>query len=120
MDAERLIAAVAGAYYGDEGRGTRDALTPVMELVERTAPGVVALSKRDSNPGFELSLAERLFPREQEPELRRLAAETLRALPDAPRPAAPAPPPAAQPASRAPRPGFLQRMLAAIQRLFGA
>jgi hypothetical protein len=113
VEADRLIAIVAAAYY--EGRGTRDALQPLMDLVERVAPGVVALSKRDTTPGFGLILAERPFPRNHEPELRKVAEETLQRLPDSPRPSSPVPPPVASP-----RPNFLRRALAAIQRLFSA
>jgi len=80
---ERLVAVVSAAYYGDGGAlkdsptvgGKRDGLKPLMDVVERAAPGVVELAARPSGAGFEIRLAERPFPKQYEVELRR-AAET--------------------------------------------
>ncbi|PYP31393.1 MAG: hypothetical protein DMD47_07015 [Gemmatimonadetes bacterium] len=79
----RLVALVSAAYYGDGGTlkdslpvgGTRDGLKPLMDVIERAAPGVVELAGRAGGAGFDIRLAERPFPKRYEAELRR-AAET--------------------------------------------
>ena len=79
----RLVALVSAAYYGDGGTlkdslpvgGTRDGLKPLMDVIERAAPGVVELAGRPGGAGFAIRLAERPFPKRYEAELRR-AAET--------------------------------------------
>src|SRR5438309_9666982 len=80
---QRLLPLVSAAHYGDGGTlkdsltvgGKRDGLKPLMDVVERAAPGVVELAARPSRAGFEIRLAERPFPKQYEVELRR-AAET--------------------------------------------
>src|SRR2546425_13213705 len=77
---ERLVAQVAAAYYdggkaGEGRRGNREELRPLIDVIERAAPGVVELAGRPGGPGFEIRLAERSFPKRYEAELRR-AAET--------------------------------------------
>ena len=79
----RLVALVSAAYYGDGGTlkdslpvgGTRDGLKPLMDVIERAAPGVVELAGKAGGAGFDIRLAERPFPKRYEAELRR-AAET--------------------------------------------
>ncbi len=75
VKAEGLVALVSAAYYGDGGRGTRDGLKPLIDVIQRAAPGVVELAARPGGAGFAIRLAERPFPKRYEAELRR-AAET--------------------------------------------
>ena len=77
---ERLVAQVAAAYYdggkaGEGGREKKEALRPLIEVIDRASPGIVELGSVESGPGFEIRLAERPFPKRYEAELRR-AAET--------------------------------------------
>ncbi len=74
---DRLIAAVATAYYGERGKGKGEWLRPLMDVIERAAPGVVELVGTEGTPGFSVRLAERAFPGEYEEELRRVVRETL-------------------------------------------
>ncbi|HEX9703774.1 MAG TPA: hypothetical protein VGA20_00820 [Gemmatimonadales bacterium] len=79
--AERLVAIVAEAYYRDgkpESRGTREALRPLLDVIERAAPGRVELSRAEGKPGFELRTAARAFPRDREGELRAAVEQLLR------------------------------------------
>lgn len=71
--AERLVIAVAAAYYGNEGRGMRDGLGPLIEIIDRASPGIVELGSVTGGPGFDVRLVERQFPRQHEPDLRRAA-----------------------------------------------
>ena len=81
----RLVALVSAAYYGDGGTlkgsltvgGTRDGLKPLMDVIERAAPGVVELAGRPGGAGFAIRLAERPFPKRYEAELRRAAENYL-------------------------------------------
>ena len=43
--ATEVVAAVAAACYGDAGRRTRDRLRPLLDVIERAAPGVVELAR---------------------------------------------------------------------------
>src|SRR2546427_6710014 len=77
---ERLVAQVAAAYYdggkaGEGGREKKEALRPLIEVIDRASPGIVELGSVESGPGFDIRLAERPFPKRYEAELRR-AAET--------------------------------------------
>ena len=74
---ERVVAAVADAYYRDRSQGARDALRPVIEIIERGAPGVVDLTRTQGGAGFDIRLAERPFPKQYEPQLRRAAEAAL-------------------------------------------
>ena len=79
--ADHVAAAIAAAYYRDgkpESRGTRAALRPLLDLVERASPGRVELSRADATPGFELRTSGRTFPKDLEPELRAAVEELLR------------------------------------------
>jgi len=111
VKAERLVIAVATAYYGREGvRGIRDGLGPLIEIIDRASPGVVELGGVAG--GFDIRLAERSFPKQYEPELRRaveayLASHRTTGLIGVP-------PALAPPAS------VLSRIVGAIRRLFGA
>jgi len=111
VKAERLVIAVATAYYGREGvRGIRDGLGPLIEIIDRASPGVVELGGVAG--GFDIRLAERSFPKQYEPELRRaveayLASHRTTGLIGVP--------PALEPPA-----GVLSRIVGAIRRLFGA
>jgi hypothetical protein len=80
VNAERLVITVTSAYYGrDGGRGTRDGLGPVIEVIDRASPGIVELGTVQGGVGFEVRLAERPFPKQWEGELRRAAEAVLHA-----------------------------------------
>lgn len=105
VKAERVVAAVAAAYYGrDAGSGMRDALRPVVEIIERAHPGVIELTGMESHPGFAVRLADRPFPKEYEGSLRNAVGAVLGTLP----------------ASRTPHPGLLSRVYSAVRRFFTA
>src|SRR6266516_5379210 len=76
VKAERVVAEVASAYYRDERREKRDGPRPIIDVIERAAPGVVELAGAASRPGFLIKAAERPFPREYETQLR-LAVELV-------------------------------------------
>jgi hypothetical protein len=105
VKAERVVAAVAEAYYGrDAGGGMRDALRPVVEIIERAHPGVIELAASADAPGFAVRGAERPFPKEYEESLRTAVANAL----------------GTHPASRISHPGFIGRLVGVIRRLFTA
>jgi hypothetical protein len=111
VQADRVAIAVAVAYYGDADGGKREALRPLIDVIDRASPGVVELASGDGRSGFEIRLAERAFPQEYEAELRGAAEAVLAAGIDvgaqytAPLPDAPGP---------------LVRFVNALRRLFGA
>lgn len=70
IPAERVVAVVTAAYYGDGRRGTRDGLKALMEIIERAHPGIIELSATPQRPGFGVRLAERPFPKRYEAEFR--------------------------------------------------
>ena len=77
VKAERLVVAVASEFYGDAGCEMRDALRPLIEVIDRASPGVVELGTLPGGAGFEVRLAERSFPKQHEAELRRAAEAVL-------------------------------------------
>jgi hypothetical protein len=101
VTAQQLVGGVAAAYYGEGGRGTRDGLKPIMDIIERAHPGIVELSSESDKPGFSVRLAERPFPKRLEGELRQAVAEVVT------RPPSPVPPP-----------GLFARILRAIRSVF--
>ena len=101
MTAEQLVSVVAGAYYGEAGRGTREGLRPLIEIIERAHPGVVELAGSGEKPGFAVRLAERPFPKRYEQELR----QAVQAI-------------ATRPPSPVSRPGLWERVVRAVRRLF--
>ena len=118
VKAERLVIAVAAAYYGRGGvPGIRDGLGPLIEIIDRASPGIVELGGvAGSGQGFDIRLAERSFPKQHEAELRRaveayLASHRTTGVIGA----SPAflPPSAAQP-------GVVARIVRAIRRLLGS
>jgi hypothetical protein len=80
VKAERLVIAVATAYYGDGGRGKRDGLGPLIEVIDRASPGIVELGTVPGGAGFEIRLAERPFPKQYEAELIKAAETVLRGM----------------------------------------
>ena len=104
-DATAVVVATAVAYYGDGGRGTRAALRPLIDVIDRASPGVVELGAVSGASGFEIRPAERPFPAQYEADLRRAVEAALAGLPPMEGPAAPR---------------LLRRVLGAIQRLLSA
>ena len=70
VKAEQVVVAVASRYYGAGGRGQGEGLRPIVEVIERAAPGVVELAGAPNQPGFLITAAARPFPREYETQLR--------------------------------------------------
>lgn len=120
IPADRLVAAVAGRFYGAAGKGEKEALRPVIELAERSAPGVVSLKKNDGGAGFDVQPLERLIPEESLAALRGAAATALAASWADPvvteRPAAQ--PQGPKPEARGP--SWFSRVVSAVRRLFSA
>jgi len=107
---ERVVIAAAVAYYRDTRGGMREALRPVIDVIDRASPGIVELGGVQGGLGFEVRLAERRFPERFDSELRR-AVEAALAVGAPPAPPAPL---------ASPAPGVVQRVLGAIRRLFTA
>ena len=129
IPASRLVPAIAAEYYRSPHRNTREALRPVMDVIERAAPGIVRLARNESGiggvggggpGGFDVQLAERPFPETFETPLREAAAGVLAgAWRDAGGEAPPAAPLSkALPAQEVV--GFWARVLARVRRLFSA
>jgi hypothetical protein len=76
VKAERLVIAVSTAYYRETGNGKREALQPLIDVIDRASPGIVELGTATGGPGFDIRLAERPFPKQYEAQLRE-AAETV-------------------------------------------
>lgn len=106
MTAQQLVGVVATAYYGEGGRGKREGLKHVVEIIERAHPGIVELASTSDQPGFAVRLSERPFPKQYETDLRAAVKATLG---DG----------LTLPLSPIPRPGFFTRVLRAIRRVFG-
>jgi len=112
MPADRLVSAIAAEYYRSPDARQRAALVPVMEVIERAAPGVARLARTEAGAGFEIQLAERPFPEAFESALKEAAASVLAAAwGTAPQVAA---------ADVATGPGFWSRLLGRVRRLFSA
>jgi hypothetical protein len=79
VPADRLVPAIAAEYYRTVDRHQREALRPVIAVIERAAPGVVKLARTDGGSGFDIGLAERPFSQEYEAELRRAVEAVLAA-----------------------------------------
>src|SRR2546426_4486 len=103
MTAEQLVSVVAGAYYREGGRGKREGLKPVIDVIERAHPGIVELSSASDKPGFSVRLAERPFPKRFENDLRQAVASVV-TLPPSP----------------VPLPGLFPRIVRAIRQDFSA
>jgi len=103
MSAEQLVGVVAAAYYGEAGRGKREGLRPLMDVIERAHPGIVELTSASDKPGFSVRLAERPFPKRFENELWQAVASVV-TLPPSP----------------VPLPGLFTRIVRAIRKVFSA
>jgi len=77
VKAERLVLAVSAEYYREARDGRREALQPLIDVIDRASPGIVELGTATGGTGFEIRLAERPFPKEHEAELRRAAEAVL-------------------------------------------
>ena len=77
VKAERIVIAVAAAYYAERGNGKRETLRPLIDVIDRASPGIVELGIVAGGAGFEIRLAERPFPREYEAQLREAADAVL-------------------------------------------
>src|SRR3989441_12699204 len=85
VKAERLVVAVAAEYYRDalnpkglpNGRGKREMLRPLIDVIDRASPGIVELGTVQGGSGFDVRLAERPFPKQYEPQLREAAEAVL-------------------------------------------
>jgi hypothetical protein len=110
--AERVVAEVADACYrrGARRESAREALRPVLDVIERAAPGVVELARTEGGAGFDIRLAERPFPKQYEAELRQAAATALAGMGGS----------GGLGTASGGEPGLLARMLRAVRRLFSA
>lgn len=105
VKAEQVVNVVAAEYYREAGQGKREALRPLIEVIERAHPGVIELTGSSQTPGFEVRLASRPFPKAYEGQLRSAVEGFLRSADRAP---------------RTPEPGIFGRIVGAIRRLFTA
>lgn len=107
-----MVAVVADACYrrGARRESAREALRPVLDVIERAAPGVVELARIEGGAGFAIRLAERPFPKQYEAELRQAAAAALAGMGGGGE------------LETAPggEPGLWGRMLRVVRRLFSA
>src|SRR5213080_1856885 len=76
LKAERLVIAVSAEYYREARDGRREALQPLIDVIDRASPVIVELGTAAGGPGFDIRLAERPFPKQYEAQLRE-AAETV-------------------------------------------
>jgi hypothetical protein len=118
LQSERLVITVAAAFYGAGDGDDRARLEPLVEVIDRAAPGIVELTSVPEARGFEIRVAERPFPKEHEPALKQ-AVQAVLARASAPGVslAAAPPPPAPPPVATA---GFLARVAGLLRRLFNA
>jgi hypothetical protein len=110
VPADRIVPAVAAAFYRGDDRREQEALRPVMDVIERAAPGIVQLARAEGGPGFDIRLAERPFPVAYEAELRRAAVGALAGVWAGAAPAE----------DRTPSLGFWGRLVGRVRRLFSA
>jgi hypothetical protein len=120
IKSERVVIAVAAAFYGARGGGERRALQPLIDVIDRASPGIVELGSVAGGVGFEIRLAERPFPRQYEAALRRAAELVLAASGGGGHAPGEVQPPASAPGRPAPARGVLARLVGAIRRLFSA
>jgi len=109
VPAERLIPALAVEYYRTGDRTARDALRPVMEIIERAAPGVGQLVRTEGGAGFDIRLTERPFPTSEANALRHAVSTALATAWGG-----------GEVTSAPAEPGLLSRLVRAVRRLFSA
>jgi len=107
VPAVRVVPAIAVEYYRSPDAKQRAALRPVMEVIERAAPGVARLARTESGAGFDIQLAERPFPETFETSLKEAAAGALALWGTAP-------------SAGATGAGFWSRLIGGVRRLFSA
>jgi hypothetical protein len=112
MTAQQLVASVTAEYYRETRNGKRETLRPIMDVIERTHPGVVELTSSAERPGFGVRLAERPFPKRYESELRAAVQQVIDTFPVS-RVPLPEPTPAH-------RPNLWSRILQAVRRVFSS
>jgi len=117
MPAAQLAGVVAAHYYGPISPAERDALRPLVAVIERAAPGVARLVGAEQRPGFDVRLAERRVPAAVDADLR-AAAQAVLAGGWSGEAAAP-PRPAAGGAPEQQASGWLARLLARMRRALG-
>ena len=107
MTAQQLVGVVTAQYWILEpGSRSRELLRPIMEVIEKAHPGIVALSGSSERPGFAVQLAERPFPKRYDADLRTAAQAVV--LPVDSR----------DPGSQLQAPGLFRRIVRAIRKLF--
>jgi len=109
VPAVRLVPAIAVEYYRSPDARHRAALRPVMDVIERAAPGVARLARTESGAGFDIQLAERPFPDTFETSLREAAAGALAEWGTA-----------GSANAAGPESGFWSRLIGRVRRLFSA
>ena len=107
VPAVRLVPAIAVEYYRSPDARQRAALRPVMDVIERAAPGVARLARTESGAGFDIQLAERPFPETFEISLKEAAAGALEQW-------------GTPPAGTAGGSGFWGRLFDRVRRIFSA
>jgi hypothetical protein len=108
VPAVRLVPAIAVEYYRSADAKQRAALQPLMDVIERAAPGVARLARTESGAGFDIQLAERPFPETFETSLKEAAAGALAGWGTA------------APAGAVVGAGFWSRLIDRVRRLFSA
>jgi hypothetical protein len=111
VTAAQLSAVVAAEYYRDSRSGKREALRPIIDVIERAHPGVVELKAAEQSPGFDVRLAERPFPKRYDAELKQAVERVLSTVPVSRD---------RFPGEVEPKRGLLRRILAAIRKVFSA
>ena len=102
--ADRVVVAVMVEHY--QAKGQRS-LRPIVDVIERAHPGIVELKGTEGSPGFDVRLAERPFPKRYEGDLKQAVRAVLANV-------------ATEPLPAAAKPGILQRIVAAVRRIFSA
>src|SRR5258707_9584018 len=77
VPAVRLVPAIPVEYYRSPDAKQRAALRPVMDEIQRAAPGVARLARTQAGAGVDIHLAERPFPQTFETPLKEAAACAL-------------------------------------------
>jgi hypothetical protein len=113
VKAERVVEAVAAAYYMERGAGSRERLRPLMDVIERAHPGTIELTGTAEKPGFAVRLAERPFPKEYEGALK----EAVRVALEKGQFSAPS---SSSFRAPLPAPGLFARLYTAVRRFFTA
>jgi hypothetical protein len=110
LTAQQLVGVVTAEYWIQEpGSRSRELLRPIMEVIEKAHPGIVALSGSSERPGFAVQLAERPFPKRYDADLRTAVQAVVLQPIDSP-----------APSSRLQAPGLFSRIVRAIRKIFNA